>query len=168
EALMMFDELRYRWALRKFLKGHDVARRSYEQMPDELDSEDMNFPKYTAGKALNFQSIMLDTFRSRYLLDQAVRYHVPIPTKEEDWQQHPYATDPDERYLTAAAAQKLRADIRAEQKADWDYWANRVTLALALIGSIFGVLAFFKKYAVWQLAKAGTGKWQTRSTGTTG
>ena len=75
---------------------------------------------------------------------------------------------PDERYLTAAAAQKLRADIRAEQKADWDYWANRVTLALALIGSIFGVLAFFKKYAVWQLAKAGTGKWQTRSTGTTG
>jgi hypothetical protein len=35
----------------------------------------------------------------------------------------------------------LRADIRAEQKANWDYWANRVTLALALIGSIFGVLA---------------------------
>jgi hypothetical protein len=52
---------------------------------------------------------------------------------------------PNDRYLTASAAQKLRADIRAEQKADWDYWANRVTLALALIGSIFGVLAFFKK-----------------------
>ena len=83
---MMFDELRYRWALRKFLKGHDVARRSYDQVPDERDQEGMNFPKYTAGKALNFQSFMLDTFRSRYLLDQAVRYHVPIPTKEEDWQ----------------------------------------------------------------------------------
>ena len=37
------------------------------------------------------------------------------------------------------------APRRAEQKADWDYWANRITLALALIGSIFGVLAFFKK-----------------------
>jgi|ERR1700751_63220 hypothetical protein len=140
----MFDELRYRWALRKFLNEHDLARRSYDQTPDEPGPDGTNFPKYRAGKALNYQSIMLDIFRSRYLSDQAVRYHVPIPTKEEDWQQHPYATDPDERYLTAAA-QKLRADIRAEQKADWDYWANRVTLALALIGSIFGVLAFFKK-----------------------
>jgi hypothetical protein len=50
-----------------------------------------------------------------------------------------------EPFLTAEAAQKLRADIRAEQKADWEYWANRVTLALALIGGIFGVMAFFKK-----------------------
>jgi hypothetical protein len=46
--------------------------------------------------------------------------------------------------LTAAAAQKMRADIRAEQKADWDYWANRVMLALALIGSIFGGCVFQK------------------------
>ena len=30
-------------------------------------------------------------------------------------------------------------------KADWDFWANRVTLSLALVGSIFGILAFFKK-----------------------
>ena len=107
-------------------------------------TEKVNFPKYAAGKALNFQSFMLDMFRSKVSFGPAVRYHVPIPTKEEDWQQHSYTTDEDERYLTAAA-QKLRADIRAEQKADWDYWANRVTLALALIGSIFGVLAFFKK-----------------------
>ncbi|MDF0517741.1 hypothetical protein P0R31_10905 [Bradyrhizobium yuanmingense] len=141
----MFDELRYRWALRKFLKGHHAARRSYDQTPDEPDPDGTNFSKYSAGKALNFQSTMLDMFRSKYLLDQAVRYHVPIPTKEEDWQLHPYATAPEERYLTAAAAQKLRADIRAEQKADWDYWANRVTLGLALIGSIFGVLAYFNK-----------------------
>jgi hypothetical protein len=141
----MFDELRYRWALRKFLKQHKLVRRSYDQVPDERDAEGMNFPKYTAGKALNFQTTMLDRFRSDYLVEQAHRYHVPIPTKEEDWLLHPYAVDDDERYLTAAAAQKLRADIRAEQKADWDYWANRVTLALALIGSIFGVLAFFRK-----------------------
>jgi hypothetical protein len=48
-------------------------------------------------------------------------------------------------YLTPEAAIKIRADIRAEQKANWDYWANRITLGLALIGSIFGVLAFFTK-----------------------
>jgi hypothetical protein len=86
---------------------------------------------------------MLDVFRSEYLLEQAHKYHVPLPAKEDDWIQSHFASA-DERYLTAATAQKLRADIRAEQKADWDHWANKVTLALALIGSIFGVLAFFK------------------------
>ena len=138
----MFDELRYRWALRKFLKEHKLVSRAYDQIPDEPGPDGTNFPKYTAGKELNFQTVIIDAFRSKYLLEQAHRYHVPIPSKEEDWEQPRFAS---ERFLTAAAAQKLRADIRAEQKADWDYWANRVTLALALIGSIFGVLAFFKK-----------------------
>lgn len=100
------------------------------------------FSKHAAGKELNYQTVAVDGFRSKYLLAQAHRNHVPIPSKKEDWEQARFAPEP---YLTAAAAQKLRADIRAEQKADWDYWANRVTLALALIGSIFGVLAFFKK-----------------------
>lgn len=84
----------------------------------------------------------LTNFRSEYLVRQAYKYHVPLPEDEESWMQ-PRGTR--KQYLTAAAAQKLRADIRAEQKADWEYWANRVTLALALIGRIFGVLAFFKK-----------------------
>lgn len=123
-----------------------MVRRSYDQVPDERDAEGMNFPKYFASRDLYHQSFVLDSFRSKYLLEQAVKYHVPIPDKKEDWQTHRFAIDDDEdRYLTPAAAQKLRADIRAEQKADWDYWANRVTLALALIGSIFGVLAFFRK-----------------------
>ncbi|MCR6734398.1 MAG: hypothetical protein NVV83_10095 [Afipia sp.] len=141
----MFDELRYRWALRKYLKHYKSARDLYKQVPDEIDAEGMNFPKYQAGKAVNFRTTMMDQFRSEYLIEQARRYHVPIPDKEEDWYLHPYATEDEERYLTAAAAQKLRADIRAEQKADWEYWAARVTLALALVGSIFGVLAYFKK-----------------------
>jgi hypothetical protein len=86
--------------------------------------------------------LMIDGFRSKYLVEQAYRYHVAVTTDEDDWEQPGFATEP---MLTAKAAQKLRADIRAEQKADWDYGAARVTLALALIGSIFGVLAFFKK-----------------------
>jgi hypothetical protein len=141
----MFDELRYRWALHKYLKGYKAANERYKQAPSEPDENGVNFGKYQAGKAVNFQAHMMDKFRSDYLIEQASMYHVPVPTAEEDWYLHLYATQDDERYLTAAAAQKLRADIRAEQKADWDYWANRVTLALALIGSIFGVLAFFKK-----------------------
>jgi hypothetical protein len=50
-----------------------------------------NFEKYVKGKALNFETTMLDKFRSDYLVEQAHRYHVPIPDKEEDWFQHPFA-----------------------------------------------------------------------------
>lgn len=136
---------RTRWALRRFLSDRKVAFRSYKQVRDEPDEEGMNFPKYQAGKEVNYHDYVLDKFRSDYLSEQAPRYHVPIPNKKTDYESHSYATTDEENYLTPAAAQKLRADIRAEQKADWDYWAARVTLVLALIGSIFGVLAYFKK-----------------------
>jgi hypothetical protein len=53
------------------------VRRTFDQIPNEPDSDGLNFPKYTAGKELNYPSFVLDTFRSKYLLDQAVRYHVP-------------------------------------------------------------------------------------------
>src|ERR1044072_433350 len=103
----MFDELRYRWALRKFLKEHNLVRRSYDQVPDEPDAEGLNFPKFSAGKELNFQTYLLDRFRSDYLVEQALRYHVPVPDREEDWTSLAPNYDNEHRYLTAAAAQKL-------------------------------------------------------------
>src|SRR5882757_2400425 len=109
----MFDELRYRWALRKFLKEHRAMSRDYEQTPDDPDSENTNFEKHGKGKELNYQTAMLDGFRSDYLIEQAQRYHVPIPDKKEDWMQPRFASKP---YLTPAAAQKLRADIRSRAK----------------------------------------------------
>jgi hypothetical protein len=139
----MFDDLRYRWAVRKHLKDYMVLSRTYDEMPDDPENPgDEPRYKYTVGKQLNIHSAELDDFRSKYLIQQAYKYHVPIPYDEESWEQRRYTK---ERVLTAAAAQKLRGDIRAEQKADWEYWQGRVTLGLALIGSIFGVLAFFKR-----------------------
>jgi hypothetical protein len=139
----MFDDLKYPWAVRKHLKNYMVLSRTLEGMPDDPESpgEEPRY-KYAVGKQLNIHSAELDEFRSKYLMQQAYKYHVPIPEDEESWENRRYSKD---RVLTAAAAQKLRADIRAEQKADWDYWANRITLGLALVGSIFGVLAFFRK-----------------------
>lgn len=140
----MFDELKYRWALGKYLKQHKVMNQTFAEMPDDDLEKMAEEPRYkwTMGREINYQEFMIDRFRSKYLVEQAYKYHVPVPQDEDSWEQGRLT---DERYLTASAAQKLRADIRAEQKADWDYWAARVTLALALIGSIFGVLAFFKK-----------------------
>jgi len=40
---------------------------------------------------------------------------------------------------------KIDQEIRAEQKANWDLWQSHVMFGLALIGSIFGMLAFFEK-----------------------
>jgi hypothetical protein len=137
----MFDELRYRWALRKYLKQQRALYRAYDELPEEDEDADVS-PKRGKKWELIYQTQATDYFRSKHLVEKAYRYHMPIPQDEESWIQPRGAP---ERFLTTVAAQKLRADIRSEQKAEWDYWANRVTLALALIGSIFGVLAFFKK-----------------------
>lgn len=137
----MFDELKYRWALRRYLKAQYALYRAYDEMPEEDENADVS-PKRGMKWELIYQTQATDYFRSKHLVEKAYRYHMPIPQDEESWIQPRGAP---ERFLSTVAAQKLRADIRAEQKADWDYWANRVTLALALIGSIFGVLAYFKK-----------------------
>lgn len=140
----MFEYIKYRWALRKALKEHVQYRRMFTEMPEDDPENHPDEPreKWVVGRELQWMEFSIASARSKYLIEQAYKYHVPLPEDEASWEQ---GTHTDEMYLTAAAAQKLRADIRAEQKADWDYWAARVTLALALIGSIFGVLAYFKK-----------------------
>jgi len=77
------------------------------------------------------------------LVDRAQWYIVPVPDQKdkEYW-------DSDTRnnwYLTPSGVAKIRSDIRTEQKARWDFWQSRLALSLAIIGSIFGVLAYFKK-----------------------
>lgn len=138
----MLEEIRYRWELRKYLKAQRALYRAYDDWPPEEDENADVSPRRGARFELLYQTQATDYFRSKHLIEKAYRYHMPIPKDEESWIQPRGAPEP---FLTTEAAQKLRADIRAEQKAEWDYWANRLTLALALIGSIFGVLAYFKK-----------------------
>lgn len=136
----MFEELKYQWALRKHLKAQHALYRAYDEVPAEDESADVS-PKRGMKNELIYQTQATDYFRSKHLVEKAYRYHMPLPQDEESWIQPRGAP---ERFLTTVAAQKLRAEIRAEQKAEWDYWANRVTLALALIGSILGVFNLFK------------------------
>ncbi len=140
---MLFDELRYRRALRKQLKLHRSMSRALDEMPadPEVPGDEPRY-RHTMGRQLGMETVAIDVFRSNYLVEQSYLYHVPLPEDDASWEQPRSAS---ERILTAAAAQKVRADIRAEQKADWEFFAARITLALALIGSIFGVLAYFKR-----------------------
>ena len=140
----MFEELRYRWELRKYLEQYKATSKAFEEMPEDDPEKFGEEPRYkwTMGRELQWQEFAIARFRSKWLVEQAHRYHVPVPQDEDSWEQ---GARTDETVLTAAAAQKLRADIRTEQKADWDFWAQRVTLGLALIGSILGVFNLVKK-----------------------
>lgn len=139
----MFEELRFRWALRRYLKERLMLKRSYENLPDD-DPEATDEPriKWTVGRELGMVEASADVFRSKYLVERAYAFHVPLPNGEDDWEENKYSDGP---ILSAAGAQKVRNAIRSEQKSEWEYWSGRVTLALALVGSIFGVLAFFRK-----------------------
>jgi hypothetical protein len=110
----MFDDLKYRWAVRKRVRDYLTLSRTYDEIPDDPESPgDEPRYKYALGKQANIHNSELDSFRSKYLVEQSYRYHVPLPTDEESWEQPRYVKD---RILTAEAAQKLRAAIRAEQK----------------------------------------------------
>lgn len=137
----MLHELKYRWQLRKYLKEQHALYRAYDAMPEEDEDAD-DSPRRGMKWELIYQTQATDYFRSKHLIEKAYRYHMPIPQDEESWIQPRGAPEP---FLSTVAAQKLRADIRNEQKAEWDYWANRLTLTLALIGSILGVFNFFMK-----------------------
>jgi hypothetical protein len=78
-----------------------------------------------------------------HLLDQAERFIVPSPepNDKDSWTKD-YA---GHFHLTMAAIARIRSDIRNERKARWEYWQGRVTLALAIVGSIFGVVAYFRR-----------------------
>jgi hypothetical protein len=138
----MWDELRYRWELRKYLKAYTLtkkvhsATKNYERVEGEADV------KRGQQKEQVIQEQEIGIFRSNYLIEQAYLYHVPIPEDEASWL---YARYLGKKFLAPQAAMKLRADINAEKKANWEFWQARVTLALAIIGSVFGVLAFFRK-----------------------
>lgn len=138
----MLEELRYRWMLRKYLKDYILTKRVHA-LPVPEKSQGEPDIRHAQQKEQTIQEQEIGVLRSKYLIEQAYLYHVPIPEDDESWLNARYLGG--EKFLTAEAAMKLRADIRNEQKANWDYWQNRVTLLLAVIGSIFGILAYFRR-----------------------
>jgi hypothetical protein len=138
----MWDELRYRWRLRQYLKTRAVTNKVHAATVDSPREEGEPDIKRAQEKERILQEQEIAAFRSDYLIEQAYLYHVPVPPDEESWGRARYL---GKEVLSPEAAMELRAKIRVEQKANWEFWQTRVTLALAIIGSVFGLLAFFKK-----------------------
>lgn len=81
---------------------------------------------------------------SRRLTKLAGHYRIPIPQEENDWD---VSAEYGKRFLTKEGALKLRAAVRIEQKAVWDYWQARISLVgsiMGIVGGIMGALAYFK------------------------
>jgi hypothetical protein len=138
----MWEELRYRWAIRRYLRGYAITRESHAAVKDFSRAEGEPDIKRAMGKEHRIQEQEIGVLRSRHLVRQAYLNDIPVPDDEASWFYSRYA---GERFLSPEAAETLRVKIRASQKQEWDYWTGRVTLALAMIGAIFGVLAYFKK-----------------------
>jgi hypothetical protein len=139
----IWEALKYRLALRRYLRGYTDTLKSHESMKDPGRAEGEPDIERAMAKEQNIQRQEIGLLMTRHLVYKARLYYIPIPDDEESWFRAKYYAG--EKFLSPEAARKLHLEIRAEEKANWDYWQNRVTFALALIGSIFGVLAYFRK-----------------------
>jgi hypothetical protein len=139
----MFEELRCRRALRKYLRGYADTLKSHESIADFSRAEGEPDIERAMSKEQNMQRQEIGLLMTRHLVYKARLRYIPIPEDEESWYNARYYGG--EKFLSPEAARKLYLEVSTEEKANWDYWQSRVTFALALIGSIFGVLAFFKK-----------------------
>jgi hypothetical protein len=138
----MWEELRYRWAIRRYLKGYAITRESHAAVEDFSRAESEPDIKRAMGKEQRIQEHEIGILKSRHLVRQAYLNDIPVPDDEASWL---YSRYTGERFLSPEAAAILRDKTRASQKQEWDYWTGRVTLALVIIGAVFGVLAYFKK-----------------------
>ena len=81
----MFDELRYRWALKKYLKEHRDLYRVYDETPDDPEEwGDEPRVKHAMGREILYVSQATNYFRSKYLLEQAYKHHVPTPPRRRE------------------------------------------------------------------------------------
>lgn len=142
----MLEGLKHYFSIRKALRHRDRRRRDFERdikiAREKKDFDQVESLRNYQHMELRFADEEIDIDNSDYLIALAHRYLVPLPQGEESWEKSEAF---GRGYLSRKGAAQVRADIRAEKKAMWDYWQARVTLSLALIGSIFGILAYFKK-----------------------
>jgi hypothetical protein len=137
------ESIEYRLALRRYLRGYADTLKSHESVKDFSREEGEPNIERAMAKEQNIQRQEIGLLMTRYLVYRARRHYIPLPEDEESWFRARYYGG--EKFLSPEAARKLHQEIKAEEKVNWDYWQSRVTFALALVGSIFGILAFFRK-----------------------
>ncbi|MGY3445530.1 hypothetical protein [Bradyrhizobium sp. USDA 4473] len=139
----MLGGLNHYLEIKRWHRFRDKLVRDYKvKAKGTLNRDEVQNLRQQHLEELHFHDEEFQLLISDYLVAQAREYLVSLPSEDGCWDE---SAAFGKKYLNRKGAAKVRNDIRAEKKAMWDYWAARVTLALGLIGSIFGVLAYFKK-----------------------
>ena len=145
----MFDESFYEFKLQRLQRKRAATlkhfKRKWEQLlKDKGDRGARDEMRSREQFEVEEWDEDINQLTTQHLRNMALKLIVPLPPYDDgvSWfelKMFGY------RLLTPHGVKTVRADIRAERKARWEFWQTRVTLALALIGSIFGILAYFKR-----------------------
>jgi hypothetical protein len=145
----MFGSVAYHVKLRKLQRGRSLAdaksRADMDSaMKDKTWREKRDEILHNRQWALEEWDDEIDQLTTDYLVSEARRLIVPLPDFKDEkfWVVSKMF---GQRHLTYEGVAKVRADLRTEKRAVWDFWQTRIMLMLALIGGIFGVLAYFTK-----------------------
>jgi hypothetical protein len=142
----MFEGLQHLFTIRRALRHRESRKRDFtrdiKRAQKEKNNDAVESLRAYQDFELNFADEEIDLDNSDYLVARAHRYLVPLPQEDECWSKSQAF---GRGYLNRKGAAQVRADIRAEQKAMWDWWQARVTLVLSIFGSVIGLLAYFKK-----------------------
>jgi len=86
----------------------------------------------------------IDTLQTRWLIQKALRYKIPLPRHSDDelWEEASYLSS---RYLTLKGFSQLRAAVRAEQKEQQDMILRWIPPIVGLLGTITELVAVLKK-----------------------
>jgi hypothetical protein len=153
----MFEEFSYQRKLRRLqrvkqsvLKHRDglIAKAKQEKKPHE------EIERIYVHASIDIDEVDEDIrqLANNHIRRQAQRYLVNVPEFSEDsgdWvQSKVYGL----WHLTPETFDQVRKDIRAEEKANWEFWQSRIALAIGLLGActgllgaLIGVLAYLKK-----------------------
>ncbi|MET4361281.1 hypothetical protein ABIB06_001857 [Bradyrhizobium sp. LB8.2] len=147
--MIFLDEIVYRRSLGKLQREREKTVRAYKSKWEALlkskgGADARDELRHDEQFELEEWDEEIDQLTTRHLREQARRLIVPLPAIDDEkaWFESKMFGF---RLLTPEGVKIVRSDIRTEQKARWEFWQTRVTLGLALIGSVFGILAFFRK-----------------------
>jgi hypothetical protein len=129
----MLEGPKHYFAIRRALRHRERRRRDFardvKRAREKKEHDEVESLRNYEHMKLQFLDEEIDIESSDYLIARAHLYLVPLPPHGEEFWDKSEAFG--RGYLSRKGAAQVRADIRAEKKAMWDYWQARVTLALA-------------------------------------
>jgi hypothetical protein len=145
----MFDEAIYRFKLQRLQRKRAATvthfRKEWEKLLKAKGSRDARDDLRSREQFdLDEWDEEINQLTTQHLVTLARNLIVPLPPYEDEksWFESKMFGF---RLLTSDGVKTLRAEIRAEKKAQWEFWQTRVTLALSVAATAISIFAFFRK-----------------------